>query len=81
MTYGVLSSTLFMMSLMLNISGIFSMMSSTIVFTFSSLVVVWPLPPPDSLGWSSKTVRKSFSEVVVRNPISALGCKPESESF
>ena len=91
MMYGVLSSHLAMMSCMLNWSGIFSLMSSTIVFTlmamtmmmkrlmvftFSSRVEVAPPPLPDSLGCSSKTVLKSFSEVAVRKPISALGWRP-----
>ena len=93
MMYGVLSSHLAMMSCMLNWSGIFSLMSSTIVFTliessmilmrrrvmvftFSSRVEVAPPPLPDSLGCSSKTVLKSFSEVAVRKPISAFGWRP-----
>ena len=42
----------------------------------SNLVVAGPPLVPPSLGWSSKTVLKSFSEVAVRNPISALGCRP-----
>ena len=93
MMYGVLSSHLAMMSCMLNWSGIFSLMSSTIVFTlmammlimmirsvmvftFSSRVEVAPPPLPDSLGCSSKTVLKSFSEVAVKKPISAFGWRP-----
>ena len=95
MMYGVLSSHLAMMSCMLNWSGIFSLMSSTMVFTlmtismrmrrrrmssmvftFSSRVDVAPPPLPDSLGCSSKTVLKSFSEVAVRKPISAFGWRP-----
>ena len=42
----------------------------------TNLVVTIPPPPPASLGWSSNTVLKSFSEVAVRKPISALGWRP-----
>ncbi len=44
--------------------------------TFSSLVAPAPDPPDESLGCISRTVRNRFSEVVVRKPISALGCRP-----
>ena len=47
-----------------------------VVFTFSSRVEDAPPPLPDSLGCSSKTVLKSFSEVAVRKPISAFGWRP-----
>ena len=44
--------------------------------TFSSRVVP-PLPSPDeSLGCISSTVRNKFSDVVVKNPISAFGWRP-----
>jgi len=44
--------------------------------TFSSGVTVAPPEAPASRGCISNTVRNKFSEVVVRKPISALGCKP-----
>ena len=75
-TYGVLSSTLPMISIMLKASGSFSMMSSTKALILSSLVVTGPLPVPLSLGCSSKTVLNKVSDVAVKNPISALGCNP-----
>lgn len=46
MTYGVRSSTLFMISSILNSSGNFSMISSNTCFTLSSRVTVVPLPAP-----------------------------------
>lgn len=44
--------------------------------TLSSLVAATPSPARRSLGCSSSTVRKSFSEVWVKKPISALGWRP-----
>lgn len=44
--------------------------------TFSSRDPDVPSPDPPSLGCISSTVRKSFSDVCVRKPISAFGCRP-----
>ena len=46
--------------------------------TLSSLDTVTPAPAMVSRGCISKTVLKSFSEVAVREEISALGCSPYS---
>lgn len=43
---------------------------------FSSRDTPAPAPESLSLGCISRTVRNSFSEVTVRKPISALGCRP-----
>ena len=39
-------------------------------------MTVWPPELPASLGCISKTVLNKFSELVVKNPTSAFGCKP-----
>ena len=44
--------------------------------TFSSLTAPAPSPAWLSRGCSSSTVRKSFSDVWVRKPISAFGWRP-----
>lgn len=43
---------------------------------FSSRDTPVPAPESVSFGCISRTVRNSFSEVTVRKPISALGCRP-----
>ena len=76
--YGVFSSHLARRSVTAKASGIFSMISSTIILTLSSRVELWPPSPPDCLGWSSKTVLNKCSDIEVRKPISALECRPYS---
>ena len=44
--------------------------------TMSSRLVPSPSPPADSRGCISSTVWKSDSEDMVRNSISAFGCRP-----
>lgn len=54
----------------------FSVESERFSRTFSSRDPDVPSPDPPSLGCISSTVRKSFSDVCVRKPISAFGCRP-----